>query len=432
MEKFESVRLDDDYKKSLDSIMSDSIDLKEQTLLAVNPPKTGGGINIAKNLYKSLYSYKTASKGFTGDGENVSETMGFEIWYDGTSMEFVYYCPTDEIQEALREQLHARYECSVQTKFDKFVSINPDEDIQKKSPTKTDETYVAGCELILNNHFFEKIQDSGFDENPYKPILGDVDTKDGTRKLIQVLFKPSERNWATASGFYDIRDRIDSLKEGRVERKYMGLSQRKVDPDPGVKNYANRLESQINKRSYYVSLRFVIIGEDKTKVETQAQKLANHYQIEYETPSNQRFRPIRNKREETIKQVLEDMVKREGYKMKNATSTWTQIKTLMSPNSEMIVMTLPELAALAFLPDSSAVDLSGIRWSQVSFHGSLPPEASQFEPLSKEDKFEKLREMKESREAAEKYIEGEIDSIEEGEEIEGEADDDDDEDALSV
>jgi len=361
----------EDRVRYIKELITDS----ESELLFLHPPKHNSGLDQTKTLLKNAF-WTLEEDGDFFNRYNTSDVCGFEIWYDEGEIEFFWYTPNTHQGKHYRRHLNTRYsDGQLGESLEKFPDVN-------------DSDYFVGTQYYLKNHYFEPVNhhDSPLSfSNIYEDLLSEIDTKDDTRVILQVLFKPAEDDWTTlhSKTVDDVATELEAT--ARTESKLFGLIKNETEPSSEEKKVPGMIRSQKDQKGYYVNFRVGILGSDKERIEREMSEVNDIINVSFEAASGQNFVPSRCSEDE-LQQLLEDMVSRTPDHMQQPKLPKDYLEHKRSNVYKHIIMTATELASLAHIPSSNEVEIDGIKWSLVNADGSLPQSSMDFEEPSEEQK----------------------------------------------
>jgi len=374
MRSFSSIAIDsekEDRIRHIKELVTDS----EAELLFLHPPKNNDGVDQTKKLLESAFWSLDDSSDWL-KRYNTSDVCGFEFWYDEGEIEFFWYTPNEDQGKHYRRHLNTRYsDGQLGESLEKFPDINETE-------------YFVGAQYYLKNHYFEPVNHHASPlsfSNIYEDLLSEIDTKDDTRVILQVLFKPAADDWTEihSKTVDDVAEELDMSSQ--TEKKLFGLIEKEKQPSSEEKKIPGMIRSQKDQKGYYVNFRVGIIGSDKEQIEKEMSEVDDILNISFESASGQNFVPKRNSENE-LQQLLEDMVSRNPDHMFQPKTPKEYLKHKFSDVYKHVIMTATELSSIAHVPSSREVEIDGIKWSLVNADGSLPQSSMDFDEPSEEEK----------------------------------------------
>lgn len=374
MRSFPSINIDaegEDRVRYLKELLTDS----EAELLFLHPPKNNSGVSQTEQLLKNAFWTLDEDSDFF-KRYNTSDVCGFEIWYDNGEIEFFWYAPNQQQGKHYRRHLNTRYsDGQLGESLEKFP------DVEEKD-------YFTGSQYYLKNHYFEPVNhhDSPLDfSNIYEDLLSEIDTKDDSRVIIQVLFKPAEDDWTEihSKTVDDVAEELDF--DSKTESRLFGLISKEYQPSSEEKKVPGMIRDQKDQKGYYVNFRVGILGSDKERIEREMGEVDDIINVSFEAASGQNFVPKRNSEEE-LQELLEDMVARRPDHMCQPKTPRDYLQHRLSGVYKHIIMTATELSSIAHIPSASEVEIDGIKWSLVNADGSLPQSSMDFEEPDEEEK----------------------------------------------
>lgn len=281
--------------------------LADNEVIRIRPFKDDGGIETAIEWFEAVHP----SHSDVGGKRSVPRAA--EIVYDGEQIQFRYLPCNDDMHWFLTRLRH-KY---------------PDSDVRREDPTLIDVKdgdYVAGGEWTLRKHRWWPIRRrdlEGFrEDDPYETVLGDIvddAVKSGgarrkpVRSVIQVMFKPTTRNWETptllttnltelyyqVNGVYSIHDLAAVKREKEAA---------------DAKDIGDVLDRRAKEQAFDVVIRHLSIGGDCQAVEQHAEAVGASFASYYNSKTEQAFEVTPSESPMTL---AEEMAHREwsGEKM---------------------------------------------------------------------------------------------------------------------
>jgi hypothetical protein len=352
----------------------------DSVLLRVVPPKeteSGSWFETGIELNRSFHRLQEESRLF--GTRNSSSTYGMEIWYENEAVQFYYSVPNQVEEDHFRRQISGRFYGvdidKVLNRDEKFISVEEGE-------------YVGATRLSLRRHFFEPIrhprsEGDDMENDPYQTLLPEIDTKDGSRIMIQVLFRPAREKW-TRLHFMDVNYYAKRLEEdGYTDTKLFGLSGQKVQSESAATAVAMRIRQQEKKPAFHVDIRVVVVADSQERVQHQLSTIATLYEQLYRTEIGQSFVPVG-----TTSELLPDVIRRDSSNLEMPTGVWDYLTFNLRRVCNCVVLTIPELTGVSHLPIGNELNVDGVNWNDVLVKGTLPPNAPKHRPLSESEKAE--------------------------------------------
>lgn len=374
MEDFTSTPVDERFSKRIE-LATKAFDTDRERLLSFYPPVDGPGINEMKEVLRTLHTYEGEDSTFYH--HNKSPVNGLEYWYEDGEFKYIMYAPSQRNESLIRRQLYSHYKgCDIKFKKPYIFDINSDD-------------YVIGGRLKLHHHYFEPIKSlnspEGFEINPFHSIFGELDTRDDMRAIIQVLFKPAEEDWPhlNTKNVEEYAER--KRNQTRTESTLFGLRKQTIEPDREDEKAADLIQNQVGKLAYYVNIRFFLVSHNKTQIENIASELANLFEIEFNSRLGQKFKPCQHQDEEDVRDEFIDTILRRPTKMRQPKRPLEYLHSTRIPGSETIIMTIPELATIASIPNKNELPIDSIAWTDKPIAGRMPQDSG-FKPLTEEER----------------------------------------------
>jgi hypothetical protein len=379
MVAFESVQLGPEFEEAL-SGKTDYVD-DDASLIKVRPPKQNDGMDASIDMLRSFHDYRGESGVLSS--MNRSDTTAFEVWYDREELMFLYYTPYPQVEEHYRRQIDGHFKgCQIEDVPEQFISTEAGE-------------HVTGGEVWLENHYLEPIRqpENGVAEwdDPYLSLFSEMDTRDETRTMMQLLFRPAKPGW-TRSRWQTVEDYADGMKDTKTESRAFGLITSERDATANEKEYADVVTSQAGTPAFYVNLRYLVIAKTQQDALSQADQVARRLQTGYQEVSGQTLTTHPCESASEVAELLEKVASREPSKMPRKRGAWEDLKfqKFGDPRKRMI-MTLPEIAGVMHLPKSKNLSFDTIDWVEVPVDGSLPHQANDFVRMSDSERENQLR-----------------------------------------
>lgn len=383
------LEVDDEIEKAMNSLAERNFE--NMNILRVKPPADrSDGMDAAGDFLESVH-FMDRSRRMLLFEKNTSPVCGMEMWYDDNIVKFMFYTPSDTMEDEYRQQINGYYDgCEI-------ADQTPNEGMFIPAGIGENEA-VAVTDFHLNKHHFSPIsnpeaEDNEIDDDPYQRIINEIDTKDDTRVMIQVLYKPAPYNW-TENQNETLETYAKKVQnKGGFKTKWFGLKIEDVD-DPGIyESAASEMRSRINKPSYYVNVRMAVVctGQTQEKANQRAKSrsnaIANTVERLYETRVEQRLVPRKYSvnRQRNARETLVNMIERKPVHMSESGTIRRYIWQKLTPNHDKIVLTARELAGLVHLPSDDDVTTSSIEWTSEMVDGSVPPDVDEFEPVDAEE-----------------------------------------------
>jgi hypothetical protein len=390
------LEVDESIAKATNSL-AESMD-DEINLIRVNPPKEQNeGMDVANKFLESVHFLDMDDK-LIRSSENKSPTCGMEMWYDNNKVKFMFYTPSDELDQEYRQQLSGYYDgCEI-------AAQTSEEGMFLKTSTNENEA-IAVTDLYLTKHYFSPIASPAADENelgddPFQRITNEIDTKDDTRAMMQFLYKPAPYDWTELQHktLETYAKRVQN--KGGFKTRWFGFKIDEVD-DPGIwETAASEMRSRINEPAYYVNVRLAIICRGPTqeqaenKAQSRARAVTNSIEHLYETKAEQKLVPrsYRVNEERNAKETLINMIERNATNMKQERRIHQMIWEELTSQTSTIILTAEELSGLVHLPSPDDVTSGAVSWTDQMVEGEVPPDVEEFNPVTPDEQ-EELEEI---------------------------------------
>ncbi|WP_227380882.1 hypothetical protein [Haladaptatus halobius] len=252
-------------------------------LIRVRPFKDDGGIDTAIEWFESVHPSHSDLSG------KRSVPRAAEIIYDGEQISFRYLPCSDDFHWFLTRLRHKYPDSDVRREEADLIHIDEGD-------------YVAGGEWTLRKHRWWPIRRrdlEGFrEDDPYETVLGDIvddavkaggaTGREPIRSVIQVMFRPTTRNWQTGNllttnltelyyhlnGVYTIHD----LAETKREKETADATE-----------IGNVLDRRAKEKAFDVMIRHLSVGDDKEAVKHHAEAVGASFASYYNSKTEQAF-----------------------------------------------------------------------------------------------------------------------------------------------
>lgn len=381
--------VDEDIEKATNTLAETMTD--EINLIKVDPPEQSDGMDAAKEFLESVHLLDF-DRHMLFSKKNTSPTCGMEMWYDENLVKFVFYTPSDTIEKEYRQQLSGYYDgCDIAQK-------TPNEGMFIKTDSEENES-IAVIDMQLKEHYFNPIsspvsEENEMDSDPFQRIINEIDTKDDTRAMLQVLYKPAPYDW-TELQHETLETYAKKIQnKGGFKTRWFGLKIDDVD-DPGIfEGAASEMRSRLNKPAYYVNIRIAIVTRGQSqeqadkRAKARANAVVNTLEHLYETRAQQKLKPRTYKVNEqrNAKETLVNMIERNGTNMSQSSQIHKHLWEKLTPNYSTIVLTSGELSGLVHLPSSDELTSGAVEWTDQMVEGTVPPDVDDFEPVSPDER----------------------------------------------
>lgn len=390
------LEVDESIAKATNSL-AESME-EDINLVRVNPPKEQNeGMDVADNFLESVH-FLDMNDRLVRSNQNNSPVCGMEMWYDDNKVKFLFYTPSDELDQEYRQQLSGYYDgCEI-------AAQTSEEGMFLKTSAKKNEA-VAVTDLYLKKHYFNPIASPAAEENelgndPFQRITNEIDTKDDTRAMLQFLYKPAPYNW-TDLQHKNLETHAKKVQnKGGFKTRWFGFKIDEVD-DPGIwETAASEMRSRINEPSYYVNARLAIVCRGQTqeqaerKAKSRARAVTNSIEHLYETKAEQKLVPrsYRVNEERNAKETLINMIERNPTNMKQERKIHQMIWEELTSQTSTIILTAEELSGFVHLPSPDDVTSGAVSWTDQMVEGEVPPDVDEFDPVDPEEQ-EELEEV---------------------------------------
>lgn len=369
--------------------LAESMD-SEMNLMHVKPPKEQNeGMDAAGDFLESVHFLEMNDRLIRSD-KNESPTCGMEIWYEDNQLKFVFSTPSDALDQEYRQQMSGYYDgCDIE-------AITSEEGMFIPTTTERPEA-IAVTDLYLADHYFNPpaspaSEENELDNDPFKRMVNEIDTKDDTRVMFQVLYKPAPYDW-TELQHTTLETHAKKIRQkGGFKTRWFGFKIDEVD-DPGIwESAASEMQSRINEPSYFVNIRLAVVctgnsqEQANNRAESRAHAILNSIEHLYETKAEQKIVPrsYNINEERNAEDTLRRMIKREPDNMSQERRIHQIIWEKITSKTSTIILTADELAGLVHLPSNDEVTSGAIPWTEQMVEGEVPPGGKEMS-ISEED-----------------------------------------------
>jgi hypothetical protein len=325
---------------------------EERHVLRTRPYEDGPGEEYAEEVIGAFHqSIKPPSliESLIGDPQDPPE-FTYEMWFDDGKIKFIWTVPDDYWYEELRRVITGEYP---------KIGI---ERMGKDHPTFNDDDYIAGGYLDQTNYKYIPIKGlsnvGAFEEDkaPLRLITSEVAGQQDTSALVQVHFEPAPTNWRESDGL--LKPGVDRVRtyyeQGNYKHSY--INPKLEDPTEQDLRIARVIADHEGDPAYYVTIRFFVFAPTKEIAQNHASSIGNVYRATYHNKElNQRLEHHPLTGDDLVDELV-DAANRD-------------------PGAEERPMTVPELAALAHVPNGD-VDTPNIDWTSKGLGSQAPSEAA--------------------------------------------------------
>ena len=329
-----------------------------------SPQTIEDNIEMFKAFHQTKYTGWLLSR-------NKSPTNGFEIWFDGENVRFMMYIgERNETKRAIRH---------VASNFPSASIELPDESAGTAFPHIEEEEYVAAADFRLRMHMYAPIRNPrGIEQwtEPYRNIIADMTDEREVREVVQILFKPVNPGW-TSSFFNDVSSFADEWAAERTVETLGGLEQDESPAAEEALKAQSDIKSQLDQQGFYINIRVLTISKSEKAAEEQCKEISRSVRDYYREWTSQHPVPI-YKTGYDIQRQLYDMISRKGTHMHWPYNPMTWRKRKRTGTYETLIMTIPELAGLAHIPNGSSLNTEAVDWERLDSSNSLPANAPKY------------------------------------------------------
>lgn len=356
----------------------------DRTVLHIRPPEDGPGVEQGLNLMKSIHHVDVES-GLLSETVN-SKLSSFEMWYQNEQLDFYFVVPDEEEEDHYRRQITGY-----------FTGVQIQEETLKKNqfPNIEPGRSIAVTRLGAERHVFEPlwmVGDGGDDgvEDPYQPILNEVDSKTDLSVIIQVLYKPLPRSWESVNGT-ELREYSRRLEqEGILGQRLFGKITRKINDETLQQKGADSIRKQIGEPAFATEVRMAVVADTDEMATRELDGLVDLFTNTYQGQTGQRLTPVNT---EDAEDLLARMISRRLQGRENLPQGIRgRLKMELMGTTPFLICTAPELSGLVHLPNRDSVTVTGVNYTKALVEGTLPPNAKRFKPVSQQEKEKALRE----------------------------------------
>jgi hypothetical protein len=323
----------------------------ERHILRARPYKDGPGEEYGEEVIAAFHKAidpPSLFESLLGDPEQPPE-FSYELWFDDGKLKFIWTVPDNYWYNEFRRVITGEY---------------PKIGIQrmgKEHPTFSDDSYVAGGHLTQKNHKYIPIKglsnEGAFDDEkaPLRLITSEVAGQQDTSAFVQVHFRPAPTNWRESDGFRKpgADTRASWYREGNYEHSF--INPELEDPTEQDLRIARALSDHKGDPAFYVTIRYFVFAPTKEIAQNHASSIGNAYRATYHNKAlNQRLQHGPLTGDDLVDELL-DAVNR-------------------APGPDDMPMTVPELAAVAHIPNAD-IDTPNVDWTSKGLGSQAPAEA---------------------------------------------------------
>ena len=348
------------------------------TVLRVQPPKNGPGMDPSVNLIKSLH-HVDVEESMMSKTVN-SKLTSFEMWYQNEQLDFYFVVPDEEEEDHYRRQLSGYY---------KGVNIQEETLKENQFPNIEKGRSIAVTRLGATSHIFEPIWavGSGGDddtvEDPYQPILNEVDSKTNLSIMVQVLYKPVPSSWTRIAGtsLQEYSTRLE--EEGILNERMFGRVKTRVNDSSLQSQGAEAIRQQAGQPAFRTEVRLAVAADSDRQAQLELDALVDLFENTYKGRTDQTLQPIGI---DDAEDLVARMVARKFHGSGLPSGITGKSKVQAFGTTPTLICSAPELAGLVHLPSEETVPVSGVNYTKALVEGTLPPDAKRFKPVSKKEK----------------------------------------------
>ncbi|WP_074796803.1 helicase HerA domain-containing protein [Haloferax larsenii] len=238
--------------------------------------------------------------------------------------------------------------------------------MSKQFPSVSEGQFVAGGELELDENRYRPIKGvgpnapGGFppDKAALRALTSSLIGQNESSAIAQVVFTPAGDDWRDGGTLVRGADRVASdLRDGEVVDSYINPYIK--DPSEKSLRIAKAIQDQADESAFYVNIRYFVFGDDEDFVVKEANSIGNAFRSTYQNQEfGQRFAQVPYQKDDLVP-ALERTVSREWERRKK---------------HESVALTVPELAALAHIPNSD-IDTPNVEWTRRALTSQAPAAA---------------------------------------------------------
>lgn len=332
----------------------------------VDSPQT-----IEDNIEMFKAFHETQYSGFPFK-RNKSPTNAFEVWFDGDNIRLMMY-----IGDRYATKRAIRH---VSSNFPSASIELPDEVSGTAFLNIEEDDHVAAANFKLKMHTYAPIRNPrGVEQwtEPYRNIIADMTDEREVREVIQILFKPVKPGW-TSSFFNDVSAYADDWAEKRTVERLGGLEQDESPAAEEALKAQSNIKSQLDQPGFYINIRVITASKNPHAAEDQCKEISRSVRDYYREWTGQQPVPVYQSGYD-IQRQLYDMVSRQGQHMHWPYNPMTWRKRKKTGLYETLIMTIPELAGLAHIPNGTSLNTEAIEWERLDSSNSLPANAPRYE-----------------------------------------------------
>jgi hypothetical protein len=358
-------------------------------VLKVKPPENSQGIDNSTEFTSSVHhcTFNTSSTRVNLKSSKCS----FEMWYSNEELEFYFVLPNEEEENHYRRQLVGYYDgIKIEEKKlpeEKFMDVELDR-------------YVTGVRLKYKKSPYEPIwsKSKGGDDDkindPYKPILNEIDSKTNISFMTQIVYKPLPKQiWKYLYGdsLLDYAEQFEDLDEEDEEDGGFSLfgGSNNITDRQIIKAGAESIRERHGKPLFMTEIRLIALADNKQTVKKELDSVVDLFQNTYRGKTDQTLVPMKTK---DLEDFLCRSVCREFSEDNNINFNsrkallLRKLKNKVFSKRPNMITTDDELAGIAHLPNKDSISVTGIDFTQAMVDGTLPPQAKTFKPVTEKEK----------------------------------------------
>jgi membrane protein YdbS with pleckstrin-like domain len=409
-------KVDDAVKNRIQQNVKDMTNNGTGRLLRIKPHPGSQGITGGREIMEKLFSeYRRKWFGL----RNASPVQSFEIWMVEGEVAFHIYAHNPEAEERVIKQIDAQYPHASVERVWNAETVNaflerqitdqdtdatsenlavqngdeersyesrddvPLKDAQIPLPPLANVEYAAAAECTLRHTRAYPIKSlmtvQEMDNDPYASITSSMIADERNHFVLQITFKPATRRWANTIKLKYLHPFKKASGEAAYEYKLQHGIVGGQSSEPALNQelrYADEVRDRAERDAFYVNIRIIGLGADKTVVQRGTKSIAGDLETKFKE-WKQRFVPHAENGTKLLRQLDRCVTRDLTWQPR----TWFLITPRKWFRSEPIVLPTNELGMLCHLPNGG-IDTPDIDWELTKSGAAVPNDAEKFKEVS--------------------------------------------------
>lgn len=317
-------------------------------LMKITPYPENNGILAAAGLLQSIHDAHTRG------------VHSFEIWFVDGRIQFFVRAADEEAADRFRRRISSNYSDSDVLELEAgdvvaFPHIREGEYLAGATVKKEHPQY--NVDYLPIRHFKDG---EGWEQDPYKEVLGSMLSDDETRVIVQVTMQAVPESWTQKKGIGDmsVDEVADTLRQPRVKG---WINPREIEPNKKDKDAAKLVEEARHKPAFGTNIRVLAISENPREASNRAAGVSRTFKKYYNSVSEMGLRPtpIDGRTKAMQRRRMRKHVKR------------MRDRSLADDGS---ILTVEELAGVAHIPEGD-IPTPQIEWKYSRSGEDVPADA---------------------------------------------------------